>query len=174
MTASALRGDREACFEAGMDDYMSKPISLEDLRRALSRAWERRGEPLPVAVPSPADPVLDPTYLNQLRELEHRAGRELLRPVVESFLEQSPQRLEQIRAALHSQDWEGLVFAAHSLKGSSAQLGAGRLAAVLQELEAEARQERRPGEAAAVLDRVDDELRQAAVLLRTAVSEMAP
>jgi len=122
LTANALLGDREACLAAGMHDYLSKPIRLEELYAAIARN-------LPAS-------ALDPSYLEALRRLEEVTGRELIATVVNSFLAETPRRLERAREALERGDAAALVFALHSLKGSSAQLGATRLAALCGEAEA--------------------------------------
>ncbi|HZF10468.1 MAG TPA: two-component regulator propeller domain-containing protein [Thermoanaerobaculia bacterium] len=151
MTASALRGDREACMAAGMDDYVSKPILLNDLRSALLRTVEPLSPVSAEAAVAPpatavADaaagegpPLLDPTYLDRLRQLEAATGRALVAEVVGNFLDEAPRRLAEILEALANADPSQLAFAAHALKGSSSQLGAARLAALCGELETQAR-----------------------------------
>src|SRR6185369_7092113 len=76
LTANALLGDREACLAAGMHDYLSKPIRLEELYAAIARN-------LPAS-------ALDPSYLEALRRLEEVTGRELIATVVNSFLAATP------------------------------------------------------------------------------------
>ena len=84
-------------------------------------------------------PLLDPDHLARLRQLEAATGRSIVAEVVGNFLDEAPRRLVEIQDALASGDSPRLAFSAHGLKGSSAQLGAERLAALCGELESQAR-----------------------------------
>jgi CheY-like chemotaxis protein/HPt (histidine-containing phosphotransfer) domain-containing protein/anti-sigma regulatory factor (Ser/Thr protein kinase) len=121
MTAHALKGDRERCLEAGMDEYVAKPVRQWQLVRAMQ---EVLGLPPDAAAPPPpqggSEGILDwETALAICGGDPH-----LLRDVAEAFLEEHPRRLEEIRRAIDAQDWELLHRAAHTIKGAMRYFGA--------------------------------------------------
>ena len=144
VTAHALRGEREKCFAAGMDDHLAKPLRLEDLRNALGRLLpEVARVPLP-AVTRPralnaAPPSLDAGRLAVLRQLERRTGELVVRRLAASFPPQARLRLAEMRQAVHDNDPPALEQASHALKGGAANLGAPELARSCAELENRAR-----------------------------------
>jgi signal transduction histidine kinase/ligand-binding sensor domain-containing protein/CheY-like chemotaxis protein len=175
MTANALRGDREACLAAGMDDYLSKPFHFSDLRDAILRTG--RPAPLPAVEPPPPEPPsLDPASLDRLCALEAATGREIVRLCVDSFLTETPRRLAEMRQALASGDGAALAFAAHSLKGSSAQLGALRLAGLCRDLESGGGDDLAPGRVilGETLEEIDRELARVAPALRQRLEPVSP
>ena len=109
MTANAMRGDREKCLAAGMDDYVSKPIRMEELEAALNRI-PVAGAPLPPA----AHRGLQSHVVNLLREFPPEAVSELLG----SFLADTPPLLAELRHLAGGTDLAKFGRAAHSLAGS--------------------------------------------------------
>jgi signal transduction histidine kinase/CheY-like chemotaxis protein/HPt (histidine-containing phosphotransfer) domain-containing protein len=156
VTANVLREQRQACLAAGMDDLLQKPVVFADLRAALSRTTAPKpakpfvtpepaslGALLDAAHLAPLEPdtpsPLDPQRLESLQRLGEITGKPLVREIIESYLGETPQRLERLREALRQADADALAFAAHSLVGISAQIGAVRVSAVSARLEQQAR-----------------------------------
>jgi signal transduction histidine kinase/DNA-binding response OmpR family regulator len=148
MTAEAMEGDRQLCLDAGMDDYVVKPVGLDRLRRALAQCRHvesRGGATQPSRAGSATSAVLDHAVLRQLQvEL---GGAEGLRQVIAAFLDGTPRFLDAMRDAAARNDPSGMQEAAHALKSSSAMLGAMALSTQCVELE-------RVSRAGAVVDAV--------------------
>jgi HPt (histidine-containing phosphotransfer) domain-containing protein len=129
MTANAMDGDREMCLAAGMDDYVSKPIRVAELAEALRRAWSIRHEAIDAA---PVESIID---LDTYRELEAAAGAEFAAELVDTFLEEAPMMLADLRAAHAASDPGAFRRVAHSIKSNAATFGAVPLADLARELE---------------------------------------
>jgi signal transduction histidine kinase/CheY-like chemotaxis protein/HPt (histidine-containing phosphotransfer) domain-containing protein len=132
MTANVMRGDRERCLEAGMDDYIPKPVRLEDLDAALRR-WLRGATP--EAEPAHVSPQLR-ARLQQLK----RPGREgELTMLIGMFVEDTTSRLELLREAAARQDAALLREVAHALRGAAGHFGLSELVQLCERVEALAR-----------------------------------
>ena len=140
MTANALQGERERCIQAGMDDYLAKPVMLDELSRTLRR-WFGDGPAEEQSEPEQSAPVasIDHERLSYLRDLSRRQEPTLFRRLLSSYLNDVPVKLQKIRDAHASGDHEELFAAAHSLKGISGNLGVGVMMEVAHELQVVAR-----------------------------------
>ncbi|MGI8982589.1 MAG: response regulator [Pirellulaceae bacterium] len=121
MTAHAMKGDRELCLDAGMDDYVSKPIRVEQLFGALERLLGKRP---PAAATKFAEQESSAAVINFDAVLETVGGdRDLLKEIFQAFLDESPKHLQSIRQAIPAGDGALLQRAAHTLRGTMGTIG---------------------------------------------------
>jgi len=117
LTAHALKGDREQCLEAGMDDYLSKPIRSKDLYEKLNKFHSKQPaaeETDPEANQTGSDSALD--WEGALRTTG--GDKELLREIMTAFLDEGPKLITDLQKASDEGDAARLRRAAHTLKGS--------------------------------------------------------
>ena len=153
LTANAFEEDREACLEAGMDDYLSKPFSEEQLAAVIVRWLEqprKAAAPLPAdagtpetskAAPPTASAVLPPvsSVIDDKVIAPLRASRPgLLQRLMKTYAEYAPIAVSEMRAGLNANDHVAVKMKAHSLKSSSANVGAMRVSELCREIEGHA------------------------------------
>jgi len=130
LTANALPGDRERCLEAGMNDYLTKPLHRGDLEAVLQRALLKIRPATPAAVPDSAggdSEILDRGVIDSLRDLREPGQPDPLAELIELFLRDARPRLADMHAGAAAGNWIKVGAGAHALKGSASNLGARRL-----------------------------------------------
>ncbi len=177
MTASAMMGDRERCLEAGMNDYLAKPVRLEAVQSAIER-WgplvSRRTERLspdntPHSSPSPppppatdADPPVDLERLTEMGGTDPEGIREL----IELYRTQTSGQLKELATAASAGAAKDLERIAHKAAGASATCGMSAIVPLLRELEKQGRENHleqaseRVAQAEAALSRINAYLDQ--------------
>ena len=168
MTANAMQGDRELCVAAGMDDYVAKPIRVEELVGALGRVPSHRAAAMPTAAAAGSEDAapfttgaggeIDRAVLDRLVAT---TGGPFVAELIDTFGEDARELLAALRQTLATQDVDGFRRAAHSLKSTAESLGASALGALARELETQARAGSLEG-AAERLDRLDHHYARAA------------
>jgi PAS domain S-box-containing protein len=129
MTADAMQGDRERCLAAGMNDYISKPVSLESLGAALAR-WGR-------TMPSDTSRADAPMIID--REIFETYGVELMHELLQTFIATVPPRLVVMKQLATQQQTARLSEEAHTLKGAGLNMGANQFAEVCRSIEEQGR-----------------------------------
>ncbi|TSA35840.1 MAG: response regulator [Verrucomicrobiaceae bacterium] len=137
ITAHAMKGDRELCLETGMNDYLSKPVNPRELAAALER-WGPKGSHFGDPQPAPHPPAGESLKVFDLEGFIERAmdDRSLAAEIVEAFLADTPPLYAQLESAIDSADSAAAGRFAHTLKGSSANMGGeafSRIAAQMQD-----------------------------------------
>jgi signal transduction histidine kinase/DNA-binding response OmpR family regulator/HPt (histidine-containing phosphotransfer) domain-containing protein len=143
VTADAMQGDREICLAAGMDDYLTKPLSIEAVGTVLERLAAGKDAPAATRpsvlaptvseVPPPAM-LMDWSRLESLQEYDTPEG-DMVRSAVESFVGQIAEKLPIIRESLDARDAQRLRASAHGLKGAASNVGAAAVAGYASRLE---------------------------------------
>ncbi|MEN8143056.1 MAG: response regulator, partial [Thermodesulfobacteriota bacterium] len=144
MTAHALEGEREKCLAAGMDDFLSKPVSPQNLAELLKNWLSRPGQsPTSHTRPNRTDSnTSQPAIIDQQALMRRFSNnQETFRLLLEMFLGNAPLTIKELREAVSAGDRERIHFLAHKVKGIATTMGAGLLVNSLEALESAARED---------------------------------
>jgi PAS domain S-box-containing protein len=147
MTAGAMKGDKETCFEAGMDDYVTKPININQLTEALEKTSSlNSNKPKPPHIEKRdlssqkshdknknQKPAIDETVIETLKSMDD--DNSFLNEMITVYLEETPPIIADMKKGLETKDRELFIRSAHTLKSSSASVGAMVLSDLSKELE---------------------------------------
>ncbi|MGH2576240.1 MAG: response regulator, partial [Actinomycetota bacterium] len=132
LTANAMQGERELCINAGMDDYLTKPVRIEELVEALRHSARRRRGPRSTL-------AVDPAVIRRLVTSFGVQGHESVVALIDAFLGHGPDQLAMLWTALRRHEVEEVRRGAHTLKSNAATFGATSLAGLCHDLEAAAK-----------------------------------
>jgi len=172
MTARAMKGDREACLAAGMDDYVSKPIKAEELFAVIEKfangLQDKKKEKPSLSSRGNEPPAKDVFDMPKALEVVN-GDTELFKEIATLFLENLPDNIAQIRGAIAKSDADALDRAAHSLKGSVGNFGAKRAFEAAYRLEFMGKEGRLAG-AEGALSELEQALKDLEIALKGALS----
>jgi two-component system sensor histidine kinase/response regulator len=139
-----MQGDREKALEAGMDDYVPKPVKAEELEAVLER-WISKPDEDKETVSAAGDGSatredseenpLDQIMLARLRDLQEEGEPDILNELIELFLSDVPLQLAALREVVDAGGAHSVGRIAHTLRGSSGSMGATRMTTICSELE---------------------------------------
>ncbi len=144
MTANAMQGDKEECLAAGMDDYISKPIRIEELQSALTK-WseiidQQRGELISkTKKEKTAAKIIDEDKITFLNDIQTEGDIDFLIELFGIYINELPKNIANIISSVENKDSKSLQFSAHKLKGSSVTLGVDFVSDLCHELETAAK-----------------------------------
>jgi CheY-like chemotaxis protein len=135
MTANTMRGDKEKCFDSGMDDYIPKPIDNRALKETLLKWILKKVPTSSLETVENQETIVSPLWDEQeaLARLGNR--KNLLMKVVRCFVDDGKRRLEKLREAIENSQFSEAQLHAHSIKGSAANISALKLQAIAKILE---------------------------------------
>jgi PAS domain S-box-containing protein len=140
LTANAMNFDQQRCLEAGMDDYISKPLTLEHLANTMARFLPARSggsettfRPAAQTAGAGSRQSINSAFLGLYQEME--AGDALLDRMIDVYLQEAPSAIQVMRTAINEDDPDALSRAAHKFKSSNMQLGADLMASLCAQLD---------------------------------------
>ena len=150
LTANALAGDREMCLQAGMDDYVAKPVTIGSISTAMlrwlpaTRVAEPAADSKPAAVetpaPAPSVPSLD---FNDLRASLGKEAERIIPNIITAYLREGTAHIQVLSTLGDDFDLEHITRIVHNLKSSSAALGLAAFSGLCREVEQAARSQQR-------------------------------
>jgi CheY-like chemotaxis protein/HPt (histidine-containing phosphotransfer) domain-containing protein len=178
MTAEAMSGDRERCLEAGMNDYVTKPIRPDELVAAIRRTPAAAATASAPRGPQPATPdgqaggAIDEGTLRSFAQAMGEDDPGFVQEMIDQFLSDAPGLVSAMRAGLDAGDAEAVRRAAHTLKSNASTFGAHGLAERSAALEAAAKTGDLAGSGEAI-DAIGEDLTRVQTELRTAWQQIS-
>ncbi|HWP83006.1 MAG TPA: response regulator [Bacteroidota bacterium] len=169
MTAEAMKGDRERCIEAGMDDYITKPVHFAVVQSVLNR-WAKTPEDFAKKFPERSDNPSD-DILHRLEDLGLSSDPKFVSTLIDTFLQYATTQMEVLTKALERGSADDIHFAAHSLRGSCLNMGLKKLSSLFESLERGAVQNHLATVEQTIME-IQEEFQRTEILLKNIKSQM--
>ena len=168
LTANARKEDKDKCLACGMNDYLSKPFTMNQLKNMILKwyATEQVFDSNTPEIPAPmvdedhsatlpaADTLLDFNTLNSIRGLQSPQSPDILGQLLEIYLSSAPELIKALKSSINDEDYESIRDSAHSLKSASGSIGASSIFELSAKLENMAR-DRKMENAGIVLEEIE-------------------
>jgi len=143
LTAFSAETEREKCFASGMDDYLQKPVTKNDLVKILYQHFPAKNLSLNLDLEEKfgqhfLSEIVNPEILKNLLAIESRGEKNFVFEILQIFCENAEKQLAELRTDLHRRDAKAIARRAHSLKGSSANVGLEKLTKAFEDLQTSA------------------------------------
>ena len=138
MTANAMQGDKDKCLDAGMDDYISKPVRVDELYNVLKKwgeiIYEERDNKLKKEEKKKSEKLIDENKIEIIQDFQTDEDLSFFVELLDIYINDFPQTLKHLKNSITDKNQKQLIFYSHKLKGSSLTLGIDKITNICNEL----------------------------------------
>ena len=143
MTANAMQGDKDKCLDAGMDDYISKPVRVDELYNVLKKwgeiIYEEKDKKLKKEEKNKSQKLIDENKIEIIQDFQSDEDLSFFVELLDIYINDFPQTLKHLKNSISDKNQKQLIFYSHKLKGSSLTLGIDKITKICNKLEEQAK-----------------------------------